>query len=47
MVVCLTLGRRTNRVDYRIRLPDTPDAFAGLDLNRDWSGDLKKAEAER
>ena len=33
--------------DYRIRLPDTPDAFAGLDLNRDWSGDLKKAEAER
>jgi acetolactate decarboxylase len=33
--------------DYHIRLPDAPDAFAGLDLNRDWSGDLKKAEAER
>ncbi|MDD6337186.1 MAG: acetolactate decarboxylase [Lentisphaeria bacterium] len=33
--------------DYHIRLPDSPDVFAGLDLNRDWSGDLKKAEAER
>ena len=33
--------------DYHIRLPDSPDIFAGLDLNRDWSGDLKKAEAER
>ena len=33
--------------DFQIRLPDTPAAFAGLDLNRDWSGDLKKAEAER
>jgi acetolactate decarboxylase len=33
--------------DYRIRLPDTPATFAGLDLNRDWSGELKKAEAER
>ena len=33
--------------DYHIRLPDSPDIFAGLDLNRDWSRDLKKAEAER
>ena len=33
--------------DYHIRLPDSPAIFAGLDLNRDWSGDLKKAEAER
>lgn len=33
--------------DYRIRLPDTPDTLAGLDLNRDWSGELKTAEAER
>ena len=33
--------------DYHIRLPDSPDIFAGLDLNRDWSSDLKKAEAER
>ena len=33
--------------DYHIRLPDAADVFAGLDLNRDWSGDLKKAEAER
>ena len=33
--------------DYQIRLPDTPAAFAGLDLNRDWSRELKKAEAER
>ena len=33
--------------DYLIRLPDSPDVFAGLDLNKDWSGDLKKAEAER
>ena len=32
---------------FQIRLPDTPAAFAGLDLNRDWSGELKKAEAER
>ncbi len=31
----------------QIRLPDSPDVFAGLDLNRDWSGELKKAEAER
>ena len=33
--------------DLQIRLPDSPDVFAGLDLNRDWSADLKKAEAER
>ena len=33
--------------DYHIRLPDSPDVFAGLDLNRDWSRELKKAEAER
>ena len=33
--------------DYHIRLPDSPEIFAGLDLGRDWSGDLKKAEAER
>ena len=34
-------------VDYHIRLPDSPGIFAGLDLNRDWSRELKKAEAER
>ena len=33
--------------DYHIRLPGSPDIFAGLDLNRDWSRELKKAEAER
>ena len=33
--------------DLQIRLPDSPDVFAGLDLNRDWSGELKAAEAER
>ena len=33
--------------DYHVRLPDSPDIFAGLDLNRDWSRELKKAEAER
>ena len=33
--------------DFLIRLPGSPDVFAGLDLGRDWSGDLKKAEAER
>ena len=33
--------------DFQIRLPDSPDVFAGLDLNRDWSADLKVAEAER
>jgi acetolactate decarboxylase len=33
--------------DFQIRLPDSPDTFAGLDLNRDWSADLKAAEAER
>ena len=33
--------------DYHIRLPDSPAIFAGLDLNRDWSRELKKAEAER
>ena len=33
--------------DYHIRLPDAPDVFAGLDLNRDRSRELKRAEAER
>jgi acetolactate decarboxylase len=33
--------------DYHIRLPDSPEVFAGLDLGRDWSRELKKAEAER
>ena len=33
--------------DYHIRLPYSPDIFAGLDLDRDWSRELKKAEAER
>ena len=33
--------------DYHIRLPDAPEVFAGLDLGRDWSRELKKAEAER
>ena len=33
--------------DYHVRLPGSPDIFAGLDLNRDWSLELKKAEAER
>ena len=33
--------------DFHIRLPGSPDAFAGLDLGRDWSRELKKAEAER
>ena len=33
--------------DFQIRLPDSPDVFGGLDLNRDWSADLKAAEAER
>lgn len=32
--------------DFRIRLPG-PAALAGLDLTRDWSTELKKAEAER
>ena len=32
--------------DFQIRLPD-PETFSGLDLNRDWSKDLKRAEAER
>lgn len=33
--------------DYHIRLPESPEVFAGLDLGRDWSRELKKAEAER
>ena len=33
--------------DYHIRLPDSPEVFSGLDLNRDWSRELKTAEAER
>lgn len=33
--------------DYHVRLPDSPEIFAGLDLNRDWSRELKVAEAER
>ena len=32
--------------DFQIRLPDR-DVFDGLDLARDWSKDLKRAEAER
>ena len=32
--------------DYQVRLPG-PSALAGLDLSKDWSADLKKAEAER
>ena len=32
--------------DFQIRLPD-PAVLAGLDLARDWSEELKKAEAER
>ena len=40
----LSLCRASN---YHLRLPDSPDVFAGLDLNKDWSRDLKKAEAER
>ena len=32
--------------DFQIRLP-APEALAGLDLGRDWSKDLKRAEAER
>ena len=32
--------------DFKIRLPDS-SALAGLDLTRDWSSELKKAEAER
>ncbi|MBR4900064.1 MAG: acetolactate decarboxylase [Victivallales bacterium] len=33
--------------DFQIRLPDDPSVLAGLDLAKDWSHDLKKAEAER
>lgn len=33
--------------DFRILLPGSPSVFAGLDLNRDWSREQKKAEAER
>ena len=32
--------------DFQIRLP-APEALAGLDLDRDWSRELKRAEAER
>ena len=32
--------------DFQIRLP-APQVLAGLDLNRDWSKELKRAEAER
>ena len=32
--------------DFQIRLP-APEVLAGLDLNRDWSRELKRAEAER
>ena len=32
--------------DFQIRLP-APETLSGLDLNRDWSKDLKRAEAER
>jgi len=32
--------------DFQIRLPDK-SVFTGLDLARDWSRDLKRAEAER
>jgi len=32
--------------DFQIRLP-SPEVLAGLDLSRDWSKELKRAEAER
>ena len=32
--------------DFRIRLP-APEVLSGLDLSRDWSKELKRAEAER
>ena len=32
--------------DFEIRLPP-PEVLAGLDLGRDWSKELKRAEAER
>lgn len=32
--------------DFQIRLPDAA-TLAGLDLARDWSGERKRAEAER
>ena len=32
--------------DFQIRLP-APEVLAGLDLGRDWSKELKRAEAER
>ena len=32
--------------DFQIRLPD-PEVLSGLDLARDWSKELKRAEAER
>ena len=33
--------------NFQIRLPDDPAVLSGLDLAKDWSHDLKKAEAER
>ena len=33
--------------DFQIHLPDDPSVLSGLDLAKDWSHDLKKAEAER
>ena len=33
--------------DFQIRLPDDPAVLSGLDLAKDWSHALKKAEAER
>ena len=33
--------------DFQIRLPDDPAVLAGLDPARNWSEELKKAEAER
>ena len=33
--------------DFQIRLPDNPSALSGLDFDKNWSHDLKKAEAER
>ena len=32
--------------DFQVRLPDRT-VFAGLELSRDWSKELKRAEAER
>ena len=38
--------RCCNAKDFQIRLPDA-STLAGLDLARDWSGELRQAEAER